>query len=76
MAERFDKELKRDAVTVPRRISRKLDGWRFYRGKRVRTFGKRTSFMKAWNERSGEFEQGSIRQVSRRISRTERSAKR
>jgi hypothetical protein len=31
-----------------------------------------TSFMKAWNERSSEFERGSIRQ----ISRTEGSARR
>jgi hypothetical protein len=51
---------------MPRRISRKLGGWRFYRRKRVKRFGKRTSFMKVWNERSSEFEQASIRQISRR----------
>ena len=42
----------------------------------VKRFGKRPSFVKAWNERSSEFEPGSIRQISRRISRTERSARR
>jgi hypothetical protein len=35
-------------------------GWRFYRRKRAKRFGKRTSSMKAWNERSNEFEPGNI----------------
>jgi hypothetical protein len=34
------------------------DSRRFYRRKTVKRFGKRTSFMKAWNERSSEFEPG------------------
>ena len=59
-------------------------GRRFFTGfvrdvterKQVKRFGKRTSFMKAWNERSSDFEPGSTRPISRRMSRTERSARR
>jgi hypothetical protein len=39
-------------------------------------FGKLISCMKAWSERSSEFEPESIRQISRRTSKTERSARR
>ena len=42
-------------------------------GKEVR---ETLSSTKAWNERSSEFGQGSIRRISRRMSKTERSARR
>ena len=52
-------------------------GWlEIYPRRRVRRFGRLISCMKAWSERFSEFEPESIRQNSRRTSKTERSARR